>query len=386
MASANAAIADELTARAFAIERAKKGLISEVLEILYKTEVSIISDLGSIDPTDPTREAARRARLEKLLKSTQERIREFTAEAEKATAAKLVELAKVEVAGVRRATARAVGVDLLSVEVSSATLRALASGALIQGHPAAAWWEKAGADMAHRFEAELQIGMARGESIGELIRRVKGTQAAGFSDGILATTRATAAALVRTSAASVASAARMELYQGNGEVVKGYQWRATLDLRTSPICMALDGLAWDLNGEPLGHKEGQLGKGPPAHWSCRSTLIGLLKSWGELSRQGRIDFGDKEAKIDRLFEERLRARGFSEDKIALATRNARASMDGAVPRATTFEEWLSGRSKADQIAVLGRGKQELWEAGKIGLRDLIGPGLRPLTLAELAEL
>ena len=66
------------------------------------------------------------------------------------------------------------------------------------------------------------------------------------------------------------------------------------------------------------------------------------------------------------------------------TPSTRASMDGQVPAATTFEQFLSGKSEAWQDTYLGKGKAKLWRDGKITLSDMVSGTGRELTLDELA--
>jgi hypothetical protein len=61
-------------------------------------------------------------------------------------------------------------------------------------------------------------------------------------------------------------------------------------------------------------------------------------------------------------------------------------MDGQVPKALIYEEWLTAKSAAFQEEVLGPGKYRIWKADDINLRDLIDQRGRPLILKELKQL
>lgn len=383
MKSANEIVVDEMTARGIILERAQLTIVENTLEVLSRVQDSLIEDLAKIDPSEVS-ERFRAARLEKLLQSTQENITKLYAEMKRGSSDDIVRLAKVEAKKLRESYTKAVGVDLFSISIDSARFKQITNEALILGGPSSQWWEKQAGDLQHRFSLEMQEGLLRGETLGELTRRVKGTREAGFSDGIMSLARRNVEALVRSAAQSVLNQSRLELYQANEQVVKGLQWRSTLDLRTSPICAGLDGLLWSLDLKPQGHTKEF--KRPPAHWRCRSTIVGALRSWDELSRRPMLNLGDTRGSAQKVFEERLRARGIPEEKISQAMMNARASLDGQVSRATNFESWLKARPIEDQKVVLGSGRWELWNSGKIKLQDLVTKNLRPLTLEELEAL
>lgn len=88
--------------------------------------------------------------------------------------------------------------------------------------------------------------------------------------------------------------------------------------------------------------------------NCRSTSVPVLKTWRDL--------------------------GIDMDEVPETTR---ASADGQVPAALSFEDWLKKQPTARQDTVLGQGKAELWRSGKISFRDLLDQGGRPLTTEEL---
>lgn len=74
-------------------------------------------------------------------------------------------------------------------------------------------------------------------------------------------------ALVRTSINNAATQARRIVTNTNADILKGDEWLATLDNRTTLICGGRDGNVYPINKGPF----------PPAHWNCRSLRVPVLK-------------------------------------------------------------------------------------------------------------
>ena len=74
-------------------------------------------------------------------------------------------------------------------------------------------------------------------------------------------------ALVRTSINNSASQARRIVTNTNADILKGDEWVATLDSKTTLICAGRDGNIYPIDKGPY----------PPAHWNCRSLRIPALK-------------------------------------------------------------------------------------------------------------
>lgn len=265
---------------------------------------------------------------------------------------------------------RRIGVSLLTAGVSQETLEALVDDAIVMGAPAKEWWAKQAPVLQAEFRDAIRRGVFAGESMNDLARRIRGTRERNFQDGMMARRGREAERLIRTSILSVANAARHETLKANDDVLAGQQWLSTLDPRTCEICMALSGQAWDFDGKMLGETTQKFPGPPPAHFSCRCTLVPLLKSWEQLIRDAR---GNEKLgrKLDRI-----------ERKLPTSMQ---ASMDGQVADDLDYEAWLEERKPREQQEILGPGKYALWKKGKIGLTDLIDQRHRPLTLEKLRE-
>lgn len=383
MATTNEKIADRIVARALRLQRLGASERRKVLAMMEKMESQLTRLIIRIDPTGVAAPTYRVSRQEKLIAQAREYIRANYREMRDAQKSFAYQLAKDEAVWFTRTAAAEVGVNILTNELPARTLRVIASDTLIQGSPAAEWWSRQAGGLERRFSDTVRQGILRGETTPEIVQRVAGTKAAGYADGIMETTRRQAEGLVRTSVQTVANEARDKLYEENSDIVKGVTWVATLDPRSCETCMALDGKSWSLpDYEPIGHEI--IFPGPVAHFACRCTQVGVFKSFAELSKPGaiRTEAGGNST-LQKQFEERLRERGLSEDKIKTAVFEGRASMDGEVPSSLTFSDWLKDKSESFQNEMLGPGRAELFREGKITLTDLVNQNGRPLTLDQL---
>ena len=108
-------------------------------------------------------------------------------------------------------------------------------------------------------------------------------------------------------------------------------------------CAPLDGLEWTKAQNPIGHKFPF--PNYPKHFNCRCLLIGVVFD----GPQG----------------------------------GARASDGGPVDASLNFDGWLKRQPLDKQTEILGRGRAEMYQSGKITLSDLVTGQGKPLTLAQL---
>ncbi len=72
--------------------------------------------------------------------------------------------------------------------------------------------------------------------------------------------------IVRTSVNQVQNQASQAVYAANSKIAPKYEYVATLDSRTTPICQRLDGQQFKYNKGPT----------PPQHFNCRSTTVPII--------------------------------------------------------------------------------------------------------------
>lgn len=217
--------------------------------------------------------------------------------------------------------------------------------AAILGAPSKDWWARQAGDTKWRFSTEVRSGLLAGEDRGVIARRVRDS---------LDISASNAEALVRTSVQTVANEARLETYRENSDVVVGFRQLSTLDGRTTDICIAYSDGEWDLNGNPINGTTLPFNGGPPRHWNCRSVLVPILDT--------------------------TEALGFD-----ITGGTTRAAEGESVSASTSFEGWLSRRTRAQQDEQLGPGRAQLWRDGKITLTQLLNQQGNPLTLAQLEK-
>ena len=223
-------------------------------------------------------------------------------------------------------------------------LRSIVRERPFEGHVLKEFWGSLMDKAQEHLVGAVNLGLAAGETIPQITRRVRGTEEAGFADGELERIRRGAAALARTAVTHVSAAAREDTYRENQDVVKGVLWVSTLDARTTPTCQTLDGKVF-----PVGE-----GQRPPAHYGCRSTTTPILKSWKEL--------------------------GIS---LREAPAGTRASMNGQVPAKLTYQEWLEDQPRQVQDDVLGPTRGELFRERRLRVQDFVDERYRPMTLKEI---
>lgn len=206
-----------------------------------------------------------------------------------------------------------------------------------------------------RIRDAVRIGFVAGETIPEIVRKIRGTKANGYADGIIEIDRRSAESVARTAIAHTASVAREQMVQANADLVKAVQWVSTLDTRTTEICMVRDGLQYTTDHQPIGHKVPWLGGPGQAHWGCRSVSCIVLKSNEELG----IDVPD------------------------ISLSKGRASMDGQVPEGTTYAEWFAKQSAARQDEIVGPTRGKMYRAGKVSFDRFTNNKGQWLTLVQL---
>lgn len=246
-----------------------------------------------------------------------------------------------------------VSIGLDTVVPAANVVAEVAKSAVMQGGTMAEWFGQLNEAARFNLSRTVKNGVLLGLTNSQIAKTIVGKGDKGSEP--IAKARRDGMAIVRTATQTVANDVRMASYAENADIIKSVQWVATLDSRTSDICIARSGKTWSFPDlKPQGHSI-PWNNGPPAHWACRSTSVPVTRSMAEIT-------------------------GKAEDKIAPRTR---ASMDGEVAQDLTFDDFLKGKSPEFADEMLGKGRAELWRSGKITLNQLLDQRGNPLTLAQL---
>lgn len=345
MATVNSILADAAISHAVDGTRYSNGVVKRLLKLLNRVDADLFRQLTEALDRLPA-SAFTVDRLDSLLQSA----RELNARAYQALRdgleTELSDLSAYEAGYQHQLFAATLPVQVRFASISAQQAYGAAISRPFQGRLLREWAASIEADRMSRIRDALRIGYVQNETIDQMVRRIRGTRALGYADGLIEIDRRNAAAVVRTATQHVASFTRNRFYEANADLIKGEKYTATIDGRTTLRCASLDGKVFDLGKGPM----------PPVHWNCRSTRVPLLKSWREL--------------------------GIDHDDLSPSTR---ASLDGQIPEETTFGEWLKGKPAAFQDDYLGKTKGKLFRDGKLPIDRFVSRNGDELTLDQLRQ-
>lgn len=359
--TANAILADQAVDHAIDMTRWERGVVLRMIAVLNRADARIMAQLTEalmqVDAGSFTV-----ARLEALLESVRfnlsnlEAYRETFAALEPEIRAAAEAEARWQAATLRAAVPAAVQLQFPIAGIGIEQVYAAALSRPFQGRLLAEWAAALPADRARLIREAVRAGYVAGETTADIIRKIRGTKALRFEDGILARPRRDLATIVQTALSHTAQTARQAALDANADLVKAVRWVSTLDSRTSEPCRVRDGLQYTATTphRPIGHKV-PWGDGPGRlHFNCRSVSVPVLKSWREL--------------------------GIDADELPPGTR---ASMDGRVPADLTYSQWLARQPAARQDEILGPERGKLLRAGRVTVDKFTDDKGRWLTLDEL---
>ncbi|WP_020184538.1 hypothetical protein [Methylopila sp. 73B] len=333
----NEDLAEALRIRLLALLRHQVTVHTEIERYLTALDKAIAAQIIEFAPTSVTHEVYRQERLAKLLAAVAAQVSASYRDIRRYHVNEMADLAQVEALYLTRQVNEVVGRDLLAFALPAAEAVGLVRSTLVSGAPMADWWEGQSVAARDAFNQMMRIGVLGGESDADLIKRVRGTREMAFKDGLVEVSRRRAKLLVRGASSAITGAVRKKAVEDNPRVFRGIQQISVLDGRTSHTCISYAGKVWTVpDYKPVGHKLPYNG-GTPRHPGCRSTEIAVLQEkWG-----------------------------------------------GAPADDMDFDTFLSGKSPEFTDQLLGKGRAELYRAGKITLADLVDQRGRPLTLEQL---
>ncbi|MCE6993062.1 minor capsid protein [Dyadobacter sp. CY323] len=338
MSTINERILDAQIKHSVYLERYKSGVLKKIIGQLNRTEADLIEQIAArlvkIEQRGYDLGVDTTKRLNDMLANIQERrAKVYTAFANQLFN-EMVDFATYE-ADFQIRLAENAGIEIDLSMPSNAQLKAVVQAQPFQGRLLREWGRSLERAELQRIQDAIRIGITEGQTTDQIVRRIRGTKAAKYQDGILEIARRDAEAVVRTAVAHTQNRARMEVFNANSDIIPGVQYAAVLDSRTTEICASRDGKVYRLdNAPPI-----------PAHFRCRSIYVPY--------------FGTPQGN--------------------------RASQFGPVPASTNYAEWLKSQPVEIQEEVLGVAKAKLFRSGKLTLEKFVDKSGHVYTLKELAR-
>ncbi len=252
------------------------------------------------------------------------------------------------------------------------------------------WWTNTAAADIDRIANIVCGGLTQGMTIDQMIQLIGGTQASGYTDGVISTTRKQTRNLARTLSCGIANQAKDAFYRENDDVVIGIEWLSTLDGRTCRQCGGMDRKRF---------KPSEPHPVPPAHPSCRCVLIPVteLTDLGEDAGRPRAN-ADFDAEAKRMYEERYPNKNY--DDLAYSTRKKyyyeaihRYEEETGKPAFTfgngsmSFSEYFEKMNAQQKRDYLGPGMYGIYRRGNLDTSKFIPPYPdRTYTVRELRRM
>ncbi|UWF46881.1 phage head morphogenesis protein [Pseudomonas sp. N3-W] len=350
--AANQAILDATIRHAVFLEKLKAGEVGKFAPFLKEIDRSIRDRLTQSDLTEYNVK-----RLEALLKEVDSLLLGIFDRYSVQLSLDLIDIANYEAEFEATSLARSapVGVSLDVAAPTAAAIRAAVltnplsvrgtgGGKLLKSFIKG--WTTAERE---RVTGTIRQGFFEGQTNFQIIRNIRGTKAAGYKDGILATTNRNASAVVHTAIQHVSSQARMEVAKANTDIVAEIEMVATLDSKTSQQCRSMDGRRFPVDSGPR----------PPFHPNCRTTFIFLTK-------------------LSEMF-----AKGATRASVG-------ADGPGQVSASLDYYHWLQRQPATFQDVAIGPMRAKLFREGGLSIQRFaelqLDRNFAPLTLAQMKAL
>lgn len=337
---------DAQTLHSVRVEFLKNGIVKRILEILQASDAELTVELRQkIESMQGT--AFSIDRIERQLASIYEINRALYREMDDALGYEMQQFAEYETNWQGNLYERTLPSVVSFDRIGVAQVYASAVAKPFSGRLLSEWMSDLETETAKRIRDAVRLGFVQNETTDQIVRRIRGTKANNYADGLLQIGRNQAKTIVRTAIAHTANEARTATTAANARLFKYELWVSTLDRKTSPECQIRDG------------KKYEIGKGeyPPIHFNCRSVRIPVTKSWREL--------------------------GFDIDELPPSTRS---SMNGQVPEDTTYSAWLKKQPASIQDEVLGKERGRIYRETGAPLEKFVNREGKYYTLDDLKML
>jgi SPP1 gp7 family putative phage head morphogenesis protein len=344
MATANERLADAAVSHQIDELGYSNGVSRKIIALLNRVDRDIVTQLQiQLDKLPPNRFTVER--LDQLLKSVYALNADAYTNISAELSRQLEYFTAYEVDYQQKLLTAVQPVSITAISPSEIYAGAMARP--FQGKLLKEWMTNLEEGKAALIRDAIRKGYVESETTAQIVKRVRGTKALAYKDGILEISKRNAESVVLTAVAHTSSFAQESVFEANSDIVKGLQYTVTIDLRTSDICMSRSG-----NLYPLDKPRPAI----PAHFRCRSRYIPIVKSFRELG----IDADD-------------------------LTQTTRQSLDGQIPAKMTYNDWLKKQSASRQDEVLGVTKAKLFRNSEITLDKFVSRQGHTYTLPELRK-
>jgi SPP1 gp7 family putative phage head morphogenesis protein len=346
MATANEIIFNEDVAHNIDLQGFSNGVVKRMLKLLNKVDADLMAQITIALDKMPVNQF-NVARLETLLISVRALNSEAYATISNELNNELQSLVAYELSYQETQIKNVLPAMLQFTSVEAVQVYAAVQSRPFSGRLLSDWLSGLEQSRAIKIRDAIRIGYVEGQTINDIVRRIRGARSLNYADGLLDISRRDAEAIVRTAISHTANYAREQLFAANDEVIKGFRYTATIDARTTLLCSSRDA-----NFYALGKPKPAI----PAHINCRSLYVAVLKSWQEMGLE-----------IDELPESTC------------------SSLDGQIPATMSYNDWLKKQSIERQNDILGVTKAKLFRDGGLDLPKFISKQGHEYTIEQLRE-
>jgi SPP1 gp7 family putative phage head morphogenesis protein len=273
-----------------------------------------------------------------------------------------------------------VPVILDTVIPQTSFLKAIVTSKPFEGQTMKQWADTiARADLT-RIEQQIRIGMVQGETGPQIARRIVGTKRLRGVNGVTEITRRQAVAVTRTAVNGIANHAKRLYYVENKDLFTEEMYVATLDSRTTHICMSLDGNRYEIGKGPI----------PPVHFQCRSMRVAVLtpevignRPIRQFTQKGLVREYSRQNGLKVQGNRANLPRGHKGPFDSFAQKRMR-DLTGRAPAKTTYQEFLGRQTSEFQNDVLGVSRGKLFRDGGLTLDKFVDQTGKLFTLEQLA--
>jgi SPP1 gp7 family putative phage head morphogenesis protein len=355
--TANQKLFDAAVRHQVSMLRFAEGEADRLIAILKEAEGDLLERL-----TGAMARGVDVSRLEDVLSSIKDRREQVYKAAAESLDRSLQDLAETAATVESSALNAASPIQLNLASVPLEQLRAVSS-APINGIPLTGWIDSMSAKEFVSVQRAVSLAVLQGEGLDGLVRRIRGTRANGYTDGVMSTSYRNAEALARTAVNHVSNSARELMWEANSEVIQALRWTATLDGRTTSLCAGRDGKMTPVGRSTLPPGALELtpaGARPPAHFQCRSLMIAVIDGLAIAGNRPFVADERTRAKRERAFRKEAKEQGL---ELSEVRRNWAEQRVGSVPSSTDYTAWLKRQSNDFQDDVLGSGRAKLFRGG-----------------------